>query len=113
MYAKIRITLLRLLNGAAKNVSVDGIDELQLQPDGIVHTDGEASHHVHDVAGGYGNLHGSASFRIAVRLCDRQDIGKASHLKDLHDRLVDMQHLHFTLLVHGLLRRKQHAKSRG
>ncbi len=74
VHTKIRITLLRLLNGAAKDVSVDGIDELQLQPDGIVHADGKASHYVHDVAGGYGILHAIVSFRIAVRLCDCQDI---------------------------------------
>ena len=104
---------MRLLHGAAKDRGVDGINELQLQPDGIVHADGEAPHHVHDVAGGYGNLHDSASFCHMAELYNGQNVRKAGDLEDLQDRFVDMHHLHFALFVHGLLSRKQHAKSRG
>ena len=42
-----------------------------------------------------------------------QDVRKAGDLKNLHDCLIHMRDLHFSLLIHGLLRGQQHPQSRG
>ena len=48
--------------------------------------------------------------RSGSALHDGKNIREARYLKNLHDRLIRMDHLHFPLLVHDLLGGEQHAQ---
>ena len=50
-------------------------------------------------------------FQFLTSLFNRQNIREASDIKDLHDHLIGMDHLHRALFAHLFLHEKQHAQT--